>query len=129
MTPTENGDIPCYFDFFPGTGMAMFRVTPCIRWRWFIPTVRVRVDFGVALCSPRDPFDFERGKNLAWDRLEAFIDGRESLVERGLAGTWTMSAKNWTEVVRMKREQEFLLETLVDNFPITRPWSWEQVIQ
>lgn len=124
-----NGDIPVYFDFFPGQGMAMFRVSPCIKWKWFIPVVKVRVDFGVALCSPRDVFDFDEGKTLAYNRLEAFIEGRENLRDRGLAGSWTMSHKDWNEVLRAKREQEFLLDTLVDNFPITRPWSWEQVIQ
>ncbi len=125
----HDNDIAVYFSMFPGQGMAMFRVTPCVKWRWgFIPSVRIQVDFGVSLCSPYDEFDFDHGKNLAWDRLEAFLDGRVRLRERGLAGSWTMGPKDWTEVVRKKREQEFLLETMVNNFPIRTPWTWERLV-
>ncbi len=124
----DNGDIPVYFDLFPGQGMAMFRVSPCIKWKWFIPVVQVRVDFGISLCSPRDVFDFDEGKTRAYNRLQAFIEGRENLRERGLAGSWTMSPNDWYEVLRMKCEQEFLFDTLMRNFPITRPWSWERMV-
>ena len=122
-----DGEIPVYFDFFPGQGMAMFRVTPILKRRWF--RTAIRVDFAISLCSPRDEFDFEVGKNLALDRLDAYIDGRKNLRERGLAGTWTMRLEDWQKVAIARREQEYLLETMTNNFNVERPWGWEKVIQ
>lgn len=122
-------DLPVYFNMLPGQGMAMFRVQPSVKWRFFcIPTVVTRVDFGVSLCSPNDRFDFDHGKTLAWNRLQAFVEGRRSLGDRGLAGTWTMSKKGWQEVVNAGREQEFLLDTMSSNFHIPMPYTWERMV-
>lgn len=121
--------IPAYFNMFPGQGMVMFKVTPCVKWRWgCIPTIRMRVDFGVSLCSPRDVYDTSYGKDLAENRIYAFLEGRDNLVRRGLAGSWTMARKPWLEALDNRREQEVLYEIWAANFPIKLPFTWERMV-
>ena len=45
------------------------------------------IDYAVALCSPLDRFSRRKGRMVAEGRLTAYRLGRDSLTDRGLAGT------------------------------------------
>lgn len=114
---------------FPGQGLVVFKVTPYVRWRWYcIPQIRMRVDFGVSMCSPLDVYDPEYGRILAEERLHAFVNGRTNLAERRLAGTWTMDREPWLAVMDARCEREVLFGIWSENFPLILPFTWDRMV-
>ena len=115
---------------FPGQALIAYRVTPVFRWGWlglfFRP--KVRVDWGVALCSPEDTFDEELGCDLAEQRLDAYIDGRERIAKRGFAGTFYFPWKDYVEMERQGSVASCVLQVFEEVPLVYVPKRWAKLV-
>lgn len=117
------------FLFTPGAGVATFRVTPSIEWKFLIfPKIRIRIDWGLSLCSPEDRYNEEFGADLAAERMQDHIEGSNQFSKRSLAGRFFVKWKDWNQICTERKEAEFCMGVLVNNSLIRKPWSWDRYV-
>lgn len=115
------------FRLGPGAGCIVFRATPYIEWKWLWPKFKVRVDWGVSLCSPADDWNQEYGLDLASWRLQDHSEGYK-IKGQVKSGTFYVKHKEWNQLLFENNHVEACCDVVFGNDLVETPWSWHRYV-